>query len=94
MNSSSLTKFWGLYLNGAASVSVFYLCFTELPRDTPLGVVLFLYWIVVGTLFGVASASHLLNWPRKQIIQRVAIGSLIPIVLFIFGGKLFLGSAA
>ena len=94
MEKSSLHKFLFAYLNGAASASVFYLCFSELPRERPLQVALFLYWLAVGTLFGVASASLLLNWPRKKTIQRVAIGSLIPIVLFIVGVRLYFRVAA
>jgi hypothetical protein len=94
MEKPSLHKFLFAYLYGAASASVFYLCFSELSTETPLQIVLYLYWLVVGTLFGVASASLLLNWPRKKTIQRVAVGSLVPILLFIVGVKLFFRVAA
>jgi multisubunit Na+/H+ antiporter MnhB subunit len=89
MEKSSLQKFFLAYLYGAASVSVFYLGFSEIPRETSLQVTFFLYWLVVGILFGFASASTLLNWPRKKTFQRVAAGSLIPIVLLIAGVKLY-----
>jgi hypothetical protein len=94
MERSSLYRFFYAYLNGAASASVFYSGFSELPRETPLQVVLFLYWLLVGILFGIASASLLLNLPRKQAIQRAAICSLIPIGLFIVGVRLFFPAAA
>jgi hypothetical protein len=94
MKMASLHKFLFAYLNAAASASVFYLCFSELPRETPLETLLFLYWLLVGALFGVASTALLLSWPRRQVAQRIAICSLIPIGLFIAGVRLFLPAAA
>jgi hypothetical protein len=97
MERSTLKNLFVAYINGAMAASVLYLCLSRLLSATPastLKVVVLCYWLVVGILFGAASASFLLKWPRRRMLQYVAVGSLIPIVLFILGVRLYFRAAA
>jgi len=94
MERSTFKNLFFAYLNGAMAASVFYLCLSRPLPTSILKAVLLGYWLFVGILFGIASASILLNWPRKRMLQYVAVGSLIPIVIFIFGVRLYFHAAA
>ena len=97
MERSTLKNRFFAYINGAAAASLFYLCLSRLLTSHPTSTAqigLLCYFLVVGSLFGIASASFLLNWPRKLMLQRLAVGSLVPIVIFVVGVRLYFGAAA
>jgi hypothetical protein len=96
MERSTLKNLFIAYLNGAMAASVLYLSLSRLIAVThasTLKIVVLSYWLVVGILFGVASASFLLNWPRKRMLQYIAVDSIIPIVIFIFGVRFYFRAA-
>ena len=83
-------KFFAAYIDGAVAASVLYVSISGFVASSASAgqIVLLAYWLLVAVLFGLASVAFIRDLPTRRTLHRVALASLVPIIIFVLSVRL------